>query len=69
MNPTALMQMQDTTPAGEDGIIREADLGLDRRPVLESAHRWRRAGLPQSLPRSTWTCSVQSQPVLSTALL
>ena len=43
MNPTALMQMQDTTPAGEDGIIREADLGLDRRPVLESAHRWRRA--------------------------
>lgn len=43
MNPTALMQMQDATPAGEDGIIREDDLGLDHRPAPESAHRWRRA--------------------------
>ena len=54
MNPTALMQMQDATPAGEDGIIREDDLGLDHRPAL---------------PRITGTCSVQSQPVPRTALL
>ena len=50
MNPTALMQMQDTTPAGGDGIIREADLGLDRRPVPESAHRWRRAWAAPACP-------------------
>lgn len=31
MNHT-LMQMQDITPAREDGIIRQDDLGLDHRP-------------------------------------
>lgn len=59
MNPTALMQMQDTTPAGEDGIIREDDLSLDPSQSLKlhingDGPRW-----PQSLPRITWTCSGQ----------